>query len=284
MTETNGAAPKRSNWVAITTGVIGGVLLLGAASTAAVAGVFTVNVDPNVVPQLIREGSAGITRIDVDSSAARFVVSCEWPEEKSSEEFVLSTSTGGQEWRMKRSGDTLEVEPVSRWFGAFSMVGLRSDSLQSVALLLPTSVCEGTNVLDADLEVAAGDLAVEGDFRDVDLSVGAGQVRFDGAAESLEVDVSAGEAVLYLSDVQMADLSVAAGSLRGSFDGVAPSRVNIEVSAGDAAIWLPDEVYSVKSEVAVGGFENGLRTDNSVANHEIFAEVAAGHLILRAQD
>ena len=54
MSETHSAAPKRSNWVAITTGVIGGVLLLGAASTAAVAGVFTANIDPNVVPQLIR--------------------------------------------------------------------------------------------------------------------------------------------------------------------------------------------------------------------------------------
>lgn len=284
MTETNGAAPKRSNWVAITTGVIGGVLLLGAASTAAIAGVFTATADPNVVPQLIREEAAGIQRIDVDSSAARFTVSCEWPEEKSSEEFVLSTSTGGQEWRMKSRGDTLKVEPVSRWFGGFSMVGPRSDALQAVTLLLPTSVCEGANILDADLEVSAGDLTVEGAFRALDLSVGAGQARIDGTVETLEVDVSAGEAVLYLSDVQAADLSVAAGSLRGSFDGTAPSRLDIEVSAGDAAIWLPDEIYSVKSDVAVGGFENGLRTDNSVTKHEIFAEVAAGHLILRTQD
>ena len=80
MTETNGAAPKRSNWVAITTGVIGGVLLLGAASTAVVAGVFATKFDANVSPQLIREDAAGIKRIDVDSSAARFTLSCEWPE------------------------------------------------------------------------------------------------------------------------------------------------------------------------------------------------------------
>ena len=284
MSETHSAAPKRSNWVAITTGVIGGVLLLGAASTAAVAGVFTANIDPNVVPQLIREDAAGIERIDVDSSAAQFVVGCEWPEGKGSEEFTLSTSTGGQEWRMERHGDTLKVEPVSRWFGGFSVIGPRSDALQAVTLLLPTSVCEGENILDADLEVSAGDLTVEGAFGVLDLSVGAGQARVDGTVETLEVDVSAGEAVLYLNDVQTADLSVAAGSLRGSIDGTAPSRVDIEVSAGDAAIWLPDEVYSVKSEVAIGDFENGLRVDNSMTARQVSVEVAAGHLILQPQD
>ncbi len=232
MSETNGPVHKRSNWVAITTGVIGGVLLLGAASTAAVAGVFTAHIDPNVVPQLIREDAAGIERIDVDSSAAQFVVGCEWPEGKSSEEFMLSTSTGGQEWRMVRHGDTLKVEPVSRWFGGFSVIGPRSDALQAVTLLLPSSVCEGTSVLDADLEISAGDLTVDGTFGVLNLSVGAGQARIDGAVEALEVDVSAGEAVLYLSNVQTADLSVAAGSLRGVLDGTAPSRVDIEVSAG----------------------------------------------------
>lgn len=286
MSDTNGGAPKRSNWVAITTGVIGGVLLLGAASTAAVAGVFTASFDPTVVPQLIREDAAGIERVDVDSSAARFMVSCEWPEKKSSEDFLLSTSTGAREWRMSRLGDTLKVEPVSRWFGGFSiaMVVPRSDSLQEVTLLLPSSVCEGTNVIDADLSVAAGDLTVEGGFGQLELSVGAGRARVDGTAETLEVDVSAGEAVLYLSDVRTADLSVAAGSLRANLDGAAPSRVDIDVSAGDAAICLPDEVYSVKSDFAVGGFENGLRTGRSVTNHQIFADVAAGSLILRAQD
>ena len=55
------------------------------------------------------------------------------------------------------------------------------------------------------------------------------------------------------------------------------------MSAGTADIWLPDEVYSVTSDVAAGDFQNALRTDNSVMTHVIEVEVAAGGLSLRPQ-
>lgn len=279
MSETNTTSPRRSSWVAITTGVLGGVLLLGAASSAAVAGVFTANYDSAAKPQLLTETAEGISEIDVDASAARFVLTCDG-DGGDSDEFTLSTSNGSREWSMKRHGNSLRVEPVDRWFGGFSMIGPRNNRLQDVSLSLPRSACDGARPLDADLELGAGSLQVDGAFGALDLSVGAGKVWIDGSATALDADVSAGEAVFTLADVRTAEISVSAGQLRGEFTGAAPKRVDIEVSAGSADLWLPDEVYAVTSEVAAGEFENSLRTDQSMAKREIDVEVSAGGLRL----
>lgn len=290
MTETGRGSTRGSGWVAAAVGALGGVLLLGTVATAAVAGVVAANYDSEEKSQRLTESADGISRIDVDVSAARFTVGCNTALaldadgraiEGDDQSFFLATSGGSREWRMVRHGDTLKVEPVNRWFGGLVPFGLGEQRAQDVSLLLPESACDGSNPLDADLDLGAGNLQVDGTFGLLDLSIGAGNARVEGTALNLELDVSAGEAVLDMLDVRTADLSVSAGKLRGEFAGAAPKQIDIEVSAGGSELTLPDEVYAVRSDVSAGDFENSLRTDKSVTDHEIDVELSAGSLSLR---
>lgn len=288
MNEASKGSAQRSSWVAVTAGVIGGVLLLGTVSTAAVAGVTAANYDGTEKRQRLTEGADGIVQIDVEASAAKFRIDCETAPAPSGgsagsrgeDSFTLVTSGSSREWRMVRSGDTLHVEPVKRWFGGFSLFGSGDNRMQEVSLSLPASACDGSKPLDAEVDLGAGEVLVNGSYGLLDVSVGAGNARIEGTALNLELDVSAGEVVLDMSDVRTADLSVSAGSLWGSLSGTAPKQIDIEVSAGDAELTVPDEVYAVRSDVSAGDFEHSLRTDQSVLGHEINVEVSAGSLSL----
>lgn len=291
MTEVNRGSTGPSTWVAVTVGVLGGVLLLGTVSTAAVAGVAAANYDGAEKRQRLTESADGIARIDVEASAAKFRIDCEGAlavgddaEVAGGEDsFALVTSGSSREWRMERRGDTLRVEPVKRWFGAFGWFGSGDNRMQEVALSLPESACDGSKPLDAEVDLGAGEMRVNGSYGVLDLSVGAGNARIEGTALNLELEVSAGEAVLDMRDVRTADLSVSAGKLRGGFSGAAPKQIDIEVSAGGAELRLPDEVYAVRPEVSAGDLENSLRTDSGASDHEIDIELSAGSLSLRPQ-
>lgn len=291
MTEANRGSIQRSGWVAIAAGVLGGVLLLGTVSTAAVAGVAAANYDGKERRQLLTESADGISKIDVEASAAKFQIDCasalafgsddEALEKEAS--FALITSGSSREWRMIRRGDTLRVEPVKRWLGEFSLFGSGDNRMQEVTLSLPESACDGSKPLDAEVDLGAGEMRVNGSYGLLDLSVGAGNARLEGTAVNLELEVSAGEAVLDLRDVRTADLSVSAGKLWGTIAGTAPKQVDIEVSAGDAELTLPDEVYAVSSDISAGDLENLLRTSDGVTDREINVELSAGSLLLRPQ-
>lgn len=276
-------APGRSNWVLITTSIVGGAVLFGTIVGAAITGIYSATRDSNVVPQLLTAEAEGITRIDVDASAARFTVTCERPGGADDDVFTLSTSTGEREWRMETRRGALRVEPVNRWFGGFSLIGPRSDARQDVALLLPASACEGGSPLDAGLAIGAGEMQVDGPYGELDIEIGAGEIRVDGTAREVDVEIGAGEAALYLGDVRSASLSVSAGSLRGGFEGRAPGELDIEVSAGAVDLRLPDEGYAIESSVAAGDFDNRLKTDPQ-ASRQIEVDIAAGSVTLRPQD
>lgn len=289
MTEANKGSAQRSSWVAVAVGVLGGVLLLGTVSTAAVAGVVAANYDSTEKRQRLTESAEGIARIDVEASAAKFRIDCESALALGDDSaattgegsFALATSGSSREWRMVRHGDTLRVEPVKRWFGEFSLFGSGDNRMQEVSLSLPESACDGSKPLDAEVDLGAGEMLVKGSYGVLDLSVGAGNARIEGTASNLELEVSAGEAVLDMSDVRAADLSVSAGKLWGTFSGTAPKQIDIEVSAGGAELRLPDEIYAVRSDVSAGDFENSLRTDQGPLKHEINVELSAGSLSLQ---
>lgn len=329
MSELGGGAPRRSNWVALTVGIVGGMLLIGTASSAAVAGVaasasvgssasgVSGGVSGGLVggadiqgadgrtKQLLTFDAKGITGIDVEASAARFSISCntalaigdssgesgggESSEGKNSagesgagDSFALYVGTGSREWRMVQRGDTLTVEPVKRWFEGFWFFGIGRQGMQDVALSLPASVCAGENPIDAALQLDSGKLQVDGVFGELDLKVNAGGARVDGSASALDVDLNAGELTLNLSDVHVADLSVSAGDLWGNFDGDAPKQMTVDVSAGSADLRLPDEIYSVRSKVEIGDFENLLRTDNGSKARQIDVDLSVGDVKLSA--
>lgn len=304
MSESHGGMTRRSSWVALTVGVVGGILLLGTATSAAVAGVNASGTSlalaggadvqhmQNPKKQLLTQDAKGISEIDVDAFAARLSIGCntalatESGEGESSTggdadaEFTLVVANGSREWKMERHGDTLKVEPVKRWFEGFRLFGFGRQSMQDLALVLPTSVCSGGNPIDADLHLDVGKLQVDGVFGELELKVNAGDARLDGSASALDVDLNAGEATLNLSDVRVADLSVSAGDLWANFDGTAPKQIEVDVSAGSADLRLPDEVYSVQSKVEIGDFENLLRTDNSSNEHQIEVNLSVGDLRL----
>ena len=131
-------------------------------------------------------------------------------------------------------------------------------------LTLPREL-EGT-ALDASLDLSAGELTVDGAFDDLDIDVGAGTLTVDGAARTLMVDLSAGGADIDLADVSEAQFSVSAGAVDARLTGSAPDAVTVDVSAGSLDLRLPDGAYDVRSDVAAGDFENGLRTDAESRN------------------
>ena len=77
MNEARKGSAQRSSWVAVTAGVLGGVLLLGTVGTAAVAGVAAANYDGTEKRQRLTESADGIVQIDVEASAAKFRIDCE---------------------------------------------------------------------------------------------------------------------------------------------------------------------------------------------------------------
>ena len=88
----------------------------------------------------LTEGADGIVQIDVEASAAKFRIDCETAPAPSGDSagsggedsFTLVTSGSSREWRMVRSGDTLHVEPVKRWFNGFSLFGSGDHRMQDL--------------------------------------------------------------------------------------------------------------------------------------------------------
>jgi len=273
MSETSEA--PRTNWVAITVGVLGGALLLGAVGTAAIAGLFVAASGSSGEPQHLSSDADGVTMLSVDAVAAKFSVSCEGSADRPNS-FELTTDSGERQWRMSESRGHLRVEPDEPWTGL--NFGGAVNRGQNVVLGLPATVCDGISLLDADLELGAGKLLVDGNYGELDAQVEAGDFEFTGEAREFDLEVSAGSADFVVHNVRDASITVAAGKVKGEFAGSAPTLLQAELSAGHAVLLLPDVEYSVRSDVSAGGFENGLRTVSGAAAHEVKVDVSAGHL------
>ena len=267
-------APQRSSsarTVGIITAVVGGLALLGAVGTVAVAAtlnfVHSSSSENNGV--LTLDDVAGVTAVSVDASAAEFTL-----EFADVADVRLETAGDNpREWTLDRRGTVIMVDQANS-FGFCLVFCGRGD--EYVTLTLPLAL-QGS--IDADLELGAGSLIATGDFRDLDLEVSAGSATATGSAKTLDVALSAGRADLQLADVQEARFEVSAGKMVTELTGNAPQHVDAEVSAGSLEVTLPDVPYDVTSEVAAGSLTNTLREDNRTRN-TINVEVAAGEIIL----
>lgn len=268
---TRGRSPGATA-ILITTAVIGGVALLGAGGTAAVAATGTVlrSSDRNDAVQTI--DAAGIESLDLDVDAGDMRI--EFGDVDDAR--LVVTNGRGPGWTLDREGDELVVRsPDSRfgwWFG-----GWFGDD-ESAVLTLPEALKD--SAIDADLTVDAGGLDVDGDFGTLDVTVNAGSLDVEAAATSLDIDMNAGRADVVVDGAEDAGLSVAAGDLTVELTGSAPSQTTVDVSAGSVDLTVPDVAYAITQDVAAGSLDARVQ-ESSSAGRVIEVSLSAGSVTIR---
>jgi len=262
-----GSAGRVISVVAI---VVGSLVLVGAV-VPTIRGAIA---EATRTTEVLTADVTGVTGLELDGAAAHVTLDF-----SDVDEARLSLEGVRGDWRMERDGDELVVRSGDGFFGGgwgdWGVFG-RSEADERVVLTLPSSL----RGMDADLSLGAGELIADGEFGALDIDLGAGSVDVTGSADHLSVDMSAGSAELDLAGVRDAELSLAAGSLTGQLTGRAPDRVDLDVSAGELDLTLPDEAYAVTQDVTAGQFDNGLTVDPG-SDHVITVEVSAGRVSLR---
>ncbi len=258
-----------SRAVAIIVIVIGAFVLLGAMISAAVGTIASASV--HTTPRSV--DADGVNELAIDTAAGSLRVEFA---DVSEAELEVTGSWGSNDWRLERTGDTLEVSSPDRfrWFGWGGWFG---DQRTDGVLRLPSSL-EG---LDADISLAAGDFQADGEFGVLGLSLAAGSFDVSGAAESVVVDVSAGRGTLEIDGASTAELTVSAGALDAALTGDQPDSVEIDVSAGSLNLTVPEGEYDVDSDVSAGGFDDGVGSTPG-ASSTIQVQVSAGQAVLNS--
>ncbi|MDQ1136419.1 hypothetical protein QE410_001218 [Microbacterium sp. SORGH_AS 1204] len=180
-------------------------------------------------------------------------------------------SHGRKGWTFERDGDSLRVVSPS---GSFADWGSGSRA----TLVLPQDL-DGSGIR-ADIQVTGGALEMTGGFGDVTVEVAGGTASVDGVARDIDLTLSGGSATARLTDVETAAFEVAGGELTATLDGVAPTRTDVEVTAGSADITLPDDEYDVRIDDGLGSVDNGLLTSSS-AVAEVDVQATMGSVRLR---
>lgn len=264
--------PKRSSAtkpLMIVLAVIGGIALLVAIATT----IFSSAMGLSRGSATLTADATGVTALDVDANAAQFTL--EFAEVN--EATLEASGVSADRWELIRSDTTLEVDAPDRWWhwGWFGNSGS-----SHVTLTLPTELNDGS--LQADLDVDAGQLTATGSFDQLGLELNAGEARVDGAVRTLDAQVNAGEATLMIADAEETNFEVAAGRLTTELTGSAPTTTQIDVSAGQLDLTLPDETYAVTSDVAAGNLDNRLDTVSD-SQYQIDVDLAAGEVKLHPQ-
>lgn len=258
--------------IMIVTAIVGGIALLGAGGSAAVAATGTMMGSSQGSDSVLTEDVSGIEGIDLDVDAGNMRIEFGDVDEAR----LAITDARGPAWTLERDGDDLVVRsPEFRfgwWFGSWF-----GDD-QSAVLTLPEDLRDAQ--LDADLTLDAGSLDVVGEFGALDVTVNAGALDLEGAADSLSIDMSAGRADALLDGVDEADLGVSAGDLNVELTGRAPSQTTIDVSAGSVDLTVPDESYSIIQDVSAGSLDAKVDQSSDTRN-VIDVSLSAGSVTIR---
>jgi len=258
-----------SRALAITLGVVGGVVVLGAMGLAAGSAVASTAFRGDGELQTLTAGTTGVREVEISSSSGEFRV-----EFADVDEATLEGVSDGGDWSMRRDGDTLVIDSPRQWF----RFGFDWNYERNATLTLPRSL-EG---VDLDADVSAGSFDASGAFGAVSYELSAGAFEIEGSATSLDADMSAGSSVIELSDLRTASFEVSAGDLWGDLTGgEAPDAIDIDVSAGSVELQLPDVPYAVTRDSAFGDVTSNL-DESSRAPRTIDIELAAGDVTLAA--
>ncbi|WP_241160518.1 DUF4097 domain-containing protein [Microbacterium sp. Y-01] len=257
--------------IMVVTAVVGGIALLGAGGTAAVAA--TGNLLSSSRADSVQTAAVeGIEAIDLDADASSMRV-----EFGDVDEAELSVTNGrGTAWTFERDGDELVVRSPRGAFGWW--FGNWFGDEEIAVLTLPENLRDAG--LDADLKLDAGSLDVVGDYGVLELTVNAGALDVEGAADELDVQMSAGRADLLLDGVGTADLGVSAGNLTIELTGTPPTQTTIDVSAGSLDLTLPDVGYAIAQDVSAGTLNTKVQEDAG-STRMIDVTLAAGTATLR---
>ena len=269
-----GPAPQRSSGataIIVVTAIVGGIALLGAGGTAAVAAVSTI-ASSDRADSVQTVDAAGVEALDLDADASSVRI-----EFGDVDEAELAVTNGrGQGWTFERDGDELTVRsprgPFGWWFGNWFGEDERA------VLTLPEELRD--SALDADLTLDAGSLDVTGDFGALDIQVNAGALDVEGAATALDVQMNAGRADIVLDGVGQADLGISAGDLTVELTGDAPDTTTIDVSAGSLDLTLPDVQYRITQDVSAGSLDATVEQASS-ATRTIDVSLSAGSATIR---
>lgn len=270
-TSTPTPGPQRSSAtkpLMILFAIIGGVTLLAILLTTVFASVTSLSRGSAT----LTADTSGVTSLDVDANASRFDLEFDDVTEATLETSGLNATR----WDMHRNGDELVVEAPSRWTSWCIFNCDNGDN--KVTLTLPEELNDGS--LNAELGLNAGRLFADGDFDTLSVELNAGEVHVNGTTRALDAELNAGSATLNLADVDTANLEVAAGRLTAELTGSTPTTTDIEVNAGRLLLTLPNDSYTVTSDVAAGMLDNQLGND-ATASNSIAVEVAAGNVTLQ---
>lgn len=257
--ETRGA----SRVVAILTICLGVAIIIGAFGSA----IFSTVAAASVRTETRSIDVSGVENLKVEVGGASLRVEfADVPEAT----LDVTSGLGADTWTLTREGDELSVAS-SRQFGPGWIFGGEVRASLTLPLELESS--------NAQLDLSAGELIVEGEFGDLDIEVGAGSLVVNGSARTLSADLSAGGADIDLADVDEAEFSVSAGALQSRFSGSAPRAVSVDVSAGSLELTLPDAAYDVRSDVSAGDFDNRLRAEPGARN-VVEVTVSAGSVTI----
>ncbi|MFD5214119.1 hypothetical protein [Microbacterium sp. NPDC058345] len=258
----NGTAKKSITATTVAVAAVGGIVLLGTGAAAASTGFSAIGPQSDVT----RIDGTGITGVDMDVRGAEVTV-----EFHDGDEVELQIEGGSlRGWSLDRDEDELEVRGPDRGFNWWSPDWLRLEE-QRVTLLLPRS----TAGLDADLSLDAGSLRVDGEFGELSVDMSAGALSLDGVARSLDAELNAGRADINLSGVDEASYQVSAGRVVSELTGSAPDSVEIDVSAGQLTLTLPDAEYDVRRNVSAGSLNSDL-SEQGGSRNTVRATVSAG--------
>lgn len=263
--------------IMIATAVLGGLTILSLGAMTALGAVMSGRGSDGSRATSNTLAVAGITGVEIDSNAAK--VTLTYGNVARAELDV--NGTHGDGWKLSREDDELKVESpreVFGWIGPCSR-GCFVD-IQTVTLTLPRELKD--RALDIDASLSAGELILDGNFRDASVEVSAGRATLTGSARSLHLDMTAGSFSSELSNVREASFDVSAGDARVELTGVTPHDVGVDVSAGSVDLRVPNDSYRVNTQVSAGSIDNRLRTDPSSQNL-MTAEVSAGKITLRSR-
>lgn len=251
-----------SRVIAILAIALGAAVILGALgssvfSTVAAASVRTETrtVDVHGVDEL---------EVSVDAASLRLEFA-----DVSEATLEVTSGLGAGAWTLENEDGTLRVETPERFGPRWWIFA----DQERATLTLPERLAASD--LGASMDLAAGELALDGTFGDLEIEVGAGRLSVDGSARTLAADLSAGGAEIDLADVTEAEFSVSAGTIDARLSGAAPRAVTVQVSAGGLDLELPGGAYDVRSDVSAGDFENGLDAQAGARN-TVDVTVSAG--------
>ncbi|MGF3056531.1 hypothetical protein [Microbacterium sp. YY-01] len=273
-------APARAGraWITATLAAVGAAMLIMVMGGSAFAA--SVNLSPSVVSSSTQIDTDTVTDLVVDASYATVTI-----EFADVEQATLDVKGPGlTNWTMREEAGTLVVASTSTFFGwtwgddnGFSFPGLHRATAGTAIITLPKSL--ERRGLDASLDLAGGDVRVNGEYRSLDIEMGAGRLTVDAEARELTLTLAAGSADVRARGVRDADFEMSAGRMTAELTGKAPRRVSVDVAAGTLDLTLPRAAYRVDVDNAVGGVRNRLTTSPR-SNNVIEGDVAVGTLTL----